>query len=85
MGCEVNTLEFAYIDCGPFVMKNLEMPEVGGTGIFGLIKRGNCFDIELPNPNQDVFIDGISITHGCTARAKTDNPGQDMTKWRLYY
>ncbi len=78
-------LKHAYIDCGVFLMDNNKLPERGGTGNFGKIKKGNTFDVKLPNPNNPVTIGGIEFNDGCTIRAKVKNPGQDVDNWRVYY
>lgn len=69
------------INLGDYDLSSDLLPDAPlGTGAGGEIKRGNEFDILVAgNPS------GIYIGAGATIRAKVDNPGQDLNKWRIYY
>lgn len=72
-----------FADCGEHKIINSDpqMPEKGGTGKNGNVKRANCFILRLSNPSNDVTIDGVVIVDGATVRAKVKKPGQNMNNW----
>jgi hypothetical protein len=70
------------VDCGAADLSGGNMPTLGGTGVGGVINRGNQFDVGVGGT-----ITGWDdpIPTGATIRAKIDEPGNTEANWRVYY
>ncbi len=70
-----------FADCGDYLMVNGKLPEKGGTGKNGNVKRANCFTVVLPTGAEPPTIGGITVVEGATLRARIKNPGQNINNW----
>lgn len=71
-------------------LSNNVVPQTGGTGNSGSIKKGNAFPVDIGNQYGETVVgrDGGPIAAGTIALARVNIPGinlADVTKWMLIY
>lgn len=70
-----------FVDCGEYNLSEFnEYPSTNGTGIDGLILKGNVFTC-----TSSGTINGLSIPSGSLLRALVDNPLQENLDWHITY
>lgn len=66
--------------CGEWDASTGLLPTNTGSGIDGVILEGNVFDNV-----GDGTINNVFIPASASIRAKITNPGQDLTKYKIYF